>query len=174
MKALVIYESMFGNTRTIASAIAESLATHAEVTLLPVSEAPARLDGDVDLVVIGGPTHAFGMSRPGTRRSAVEQGAQGVEAEDPGLREWLGGLTRTSTGQAIATFDTRLVKPRWLPGSAGRSAERQLRRRGMRTVALPESFFVTGVAGPLVDGEVDRAREWAATLTARLIASRQR
>ncbi|HLM17565.1 MAG TPA: flavodoxin family protein, partial [Acidimicrobiia bacterium] len=65
--AMVVYESMFGNTRAVAEAIADSLARHFDrVDVLEADVAPLTLDG-VSLVVVGAPTHAFGMSRPSTR-----------------------------------------------------------------------------------------------------------
>ena len=66
--ATILYESMFGNTRQVAEAIAEGLRTFAAVTVLPVREAPESIDGD--LLVIGGPTHVHGLSRPATRAQA--------------------------------------------------------------------------------------------------------
>ena len=67
--ALVVYESMFGNTAAIARAIADGLAAKLDVQIVEVSKAPTTL-GEIDLVVAGGPTHVFGLSRPSTRRSA--------------------------------------------------------------------------------------------------------
>src|SRR5687767_14509631 len=64
MRALVVYESMFGNTSAVATAIATGLSTRMGVDLVEVAAAPAALDAGVDLVVAGGPTHAFSMSRP--------------------------------------------------------------------------------------------------------------
>src|SRR5690606_14826892 len=72
MRALVAFESMFGNTGLIAEAIADGLARHGEVETAEVGTAPVLLPAEVDLLVVGGPTHAFGMSRPGTRSSAKE------------------------------------------------------------------------------------------------------
>jgi flavodoxin len=60
-RALVVYESMFGNTEAIAHAIAEGLSPHLSVELVEVSAAPITLR-DVDLLVTGAPTHAFGLT----------------------------------------------------------------------------------------------------------------
>ena len=62
MKAVVVFESMFGNTGTVAAAIADGLAAHAEVSLVNVANPVAELAQDVDLLVVGAPTHAFGLS----------------------------------------------------------------------------------------------------------------
>jgi len=64
MRAAVVYESMFGNTRRVAEAVAEELSLHMETDLMEVGEAPGRLEAAVDLVVVGAPTHAFSLSRP--------------------------------------------------------------------------------------------------------------
>jgi hypothetical protein len=165
MKALVVFESMFGNTQLIASAIAEGLAPRMQVDLVEVGGAPAALDGDLDLLVVGGPTHAFGMSRPGTRQSAAEQAKHGLVSAGTGLREWLGALPKDSSHLAAATFDTRIAKPH-LPGSAAAAAGKRLRRLGFRVVVPPASFSVDGTTGPLLDGELERARGWGEALAA--------
>ncbi|HSL25245.1 MAG TPA: flavodoxin domain-containing protein [Acidimicrobiia bacterium] len=73
MPALVVFESMFGNTEAIAKAVADGLTARMAVDIVEVGVAPAVLSDDVELLVVGGPTHAFGMSRPGTRQKAAEQ-----------------------------------------------------------------------------------------------------
>lgn len=78
MRALVVFESMFGNTQVIARSVADGLAPRMRVDLVEVGAAPTALDGDVDLLVVGGPTHAFGMSRAGTRQSAAQQSQRGL------------------------------------------------------------------------------------------------
>ena len=67
MRTLVVYESMFGNTAEVAGAVSEGMAHEMDVDLHEVSDAPAAVTGFVDLIVLGGPTHAFSLSRPGTR-----------------------------------------------------------------------------------------------------------
>jgi hypothetical protein len=161
--ALVIFESMFGNTQVIAQAVADGLARHLPVDLVEVGEAPAAVGADVELLVVGGPTHAFGLSRPGTRQSAAEQAGTGLVSARIGLREWLGGLAGGSPEVAVAAFDTRVSKPR-LPGSAAAAAEKRLRRLGFRVAAKSRSFYVDGTTGPLVSGEADRARRWGEEL----------
>lgn len=159
MKALVIYESMFGNTERIARAIADGLHPAFEVTVADVSVTPSP--AGADLIVIGGPTHVLGMSHAKTREDAQRQGATRPDAVPTGIRDWLGG-SPDLTGVAAAAFDTRMRSR--FAGSAARKADKQLRRLGCRTVARAESFLVSGTAGPLVDGEEDRARRWGASL----------
>jgi hypothetical protein len=165
MRALVVFESMFGNTQVIANAIAEGLSGPIQVETVEVGLAATRIGDDVGLLVVGGPTHAFGMSRPGTRQDAARQTSAGLVSTGIGLREWLDGLQR-SAGVAVAAFDTRISKPR-LPGSAARAAEKHLRRLGFRVVAPAASFYVEGTMGPLVEGERERARRWGESLRAR-------
>ncbi|MDA0634198.1 flavodoxin domain-containing protein [Nonomuraea sp. MCN248] len=163
MHALVVYESMYGNTRQIAEAVAEGLAERMRAEVVEVGSAPGIIDEDVALLVVGGPTHAFAMSRAATRRSAADDAPQGLVSRGIGIREWLSGLRTGSARLAAAAFDTRVAKPR-LPGSAARGAANRLRRLGVRSAAPAHSFYVSGTKGPLVAGELDRAREWGETL----------
>lgn len=164
MRALVVYESMFGNTEAVAKAVADSLSEVLPAEVVEVGVAPTPLPDDVGLLVVGGPTHAFGMSRPATRKSAADQAEGALVSARVGIREWLRELDLPRKPQA-ATFDTR-VKKRFLPGSAARGAARRLRRTGATLVLPPESFWVVGTPGPLQDGELDRARQWGARLAA--------
>jgi hypothetical protein len=164
MRALVVYESMFGNTEAIARAVADGLGDAVEVTLADVATIPSA-EG-MDLLIAGAPTHAFGLSRPRSRLDAKRSGTLRPGAEEVGLREYL-NLSPLLTGLPAATFDTQLNKY-WIPGSAARKAARQLRRLGCRILTSPETFRVTGAAGPLVAGEPERAARWAAGLAALL------
>lgn len=159
-RAVVVYESMFGNTRAVAEAIAAGLADHVPVELLPVAEAPSRFPDDDLLLVIGGPTHAFSMTRQQTREDALRQGATG--SPETGIREWIDTL-EPAPRTAVATFCTRIDK-KFIPGSAAHSAQKQLRKAGFTIAAPGETFWVTDTPGPLVPGEVDRARAWGAGL----------
>lgn len=165
-RALVIFESMFGNTRTIAEAVGEGLSSRFATELAEVSVAPTRIPEDVTLVVVGGPTHAFGLTRPRTREDAAGQTDQPLVSPAGGLREWLETVEPLPSRCAAAAFDTRIEKPR-VPGSAARGAEKRLRRLGFRIVAPAESFYVTDTKGPLVPGEVERGRRWAEQVAAR-------
>jgi flavorubredoxin len=161
MKALVVYESMFGNTKQVASAIADGMRPWVDVDVVDAADAPAP-GSDITLIVAGGPTHAFSMSRARTRADAIQRGAQ-RSAGAAGLREWLGAQSSVAH-QRIATFDTRLAKSRHFPGSAARAAARLAHRHGHETVASPHTFWVRDTKGPLLVGELDRAREWGREL----------
>lgn len=169
-RVLVVFESMFGDTETVARAVAEGLteALGGSGTVDLRRAAPGvTLDG-VDLLVAGGPTHAFSMTRPATRKSAGEQGAPADLAGGPGLREWIEALAVPAGAvPGFATFDTR-IKKRGVPGSAAKSAEKRLRHRGLRVVTPAASFWVADTAGPLLEGERERARAWGAALAGRL------
>ncbi|MGX5694747.1 flavodoxin domain-containing protein [Agromyces soli] len=166
MRALVVYESMFGNTAACAEAIAAVLGRRAEVRLAHADEG-ARLDG-LDLVVVGSPTHGFALPSGLSRRAARAQGADASAAGRRGVREWLGALepfatteTRTAVAEPpfAAAFDVRQA-----PGTAGAPAHRVLHRLeklGLRRFADPVSFRVGPTAGPLLAGELDRAAAWA-------------
>ncbi|HEU4757073.1 MAG TPA: flavodoxin domain-containing protein [Agromyces sp.] len=164
MRALVVYETIWGNTGELAKAIADGLRAGEGVDAVDVVEAvdaPAAIDPDVDLVVVGGPTHAFSMTTGSTRDSARQQGATNIPAR--GIREWLEQLAPPASAVAVATFDTRTVHPR-LPGSAAKKALKQLVAKGFRPVDKPTTFGVHGYSGPIADGEVERARQWGTTL----------
>jgi flavodoxin len=86
MRTLVVIESMWGNTRAVAEAVARGLG--GDTTVIDVNQAPPTLPADVGLIVVGGPTHAFSMSRSSTQHDAVERGARDAH-EGQGIREWL-------------------------------------------------------------------------------------
>ncbi len=171
MRVLVVHESMFGNTAEIAEAISTGVSTlpDVEAELVPVRRAPTDLH-DVDLLVVGAPTHAFSLSRASTRADAKSKGGDELAADAIGVREWIEQLDPAG-GPAVATFDTRVRRPR-LPGSAARAARKRLRGRGLRAVEPPMTFWVDGTSGPLLAGEADRARRWGADLAAAVLEHR--
>lgn len=163
LRALVVYESMFGSTQDVAAAVAEGLRAEGLATqLVDVRHAPAPGDAVFDLLVLGAPTHAFSLSRPSTRQDAVRQGAS-PELASTGVREWIGamGSREESRGRAAAAFDTRVTKVRSLPKAASTRASHLLARRGYHLVSRPTPFLVHDVKGPLVAGELEHAVTWA-------------
>lgn len=170
MKILVVYESVYGNTREVAEAIRDGLAGSDDVGISPVHEAEAA--ANVDVLVVGGPTHMHGLTTALSRRMAVaaaqEDGGSlepGAEKE-PGLRPWLRHLPRRAGGRA-ATFDTRLDRSAAMTGSAARGIARRLRHHGYDVVSM-ESFMVDDAEGPLAEGELERARAWGVSLARQL------
>lgn len=163
MTALVVYESLYGNTRDVAEAIAAGLA---DATVVSVQDAVSQVT-KAELLVVGGPTHVHGLTSHRSRIAAVENAHGDLEpgaGDRLGLRDWLADLPRVANVQAAA-FDTRANGPRALTGSAAHGIARRLRHHGYRLLAT-ESFLVEGGEGPLVDGELDRARAWGETLAA--------
>jgi hypothetical protein len=166
-RALVVFESMFGNTEAVARAVASGLGEHLPVDVVEVGSAPVRPDGDVTLLVVGAPTHAFGLSRTDTRHEAADRRGWTLPVSSGiGVREWL-ELVHLRPGQLAATFATRTAM-RWVPGSAAGAIHRRLRRAGLDLVVPARSFHVVGIEGPLVPGELDRARAWGDQLGASL------
>jgi hypothetical protein len=163
IRTLVVYESMFGNTQQVAEEIAAGLAEHADVTLVEVGSAPTSTGDDLDLLVVGGPTHARGLSGRETRRDAMDHAILPVVSQRIGLREWFESL-RSRPGVLAAAFDTRFDESRWLGGSAAHVVAARLRSHGYRLLTGPRSFFVLGMAGPLAPGELERARGWGQLL----------
>ena len=169
MKITIVYESMFGGTRAIAEAIGEGCGQWADVEVVSVADADPGMVDRTDVLVVGGPTHAWGMSRPSTRKGApgyrdkpgsdlvLEPGAE----TGPGVREWLAGLGQTHAHGAA--FDTRIKGPSALTGRASRGIKRHLSKRGFDMITRPESFLVTR-RSHLVEGEIDRARVWGSQL----------
>ncbi len=162
---VVAYESMYGNTRQVAEAIAEGIGK-AEVVSVNTGDSGAAKDAD--LLVVGGPTHMHGlatsMSRKGTAAGAKEEGIE-LEpgaAEGPGLRQWLS--EREGKDRRAAAFDTRIDKPPVITGTAARGIAKRLKRRGYDVIADPESFFVEDSEGPLAEGELERAKAWGSEL----------
>ena len=168
MKTVVAYESMYGNTRQVAEAIAEGLG---KAKVISVNRGDGGAE-EAEVVSVGGPTHMHGlatsMSRKGVGAGAKEEGTE-LEpgaADGPGLREWLSKLE--GEGRRAAAFDTRIDKSPMLTGAASRGIAKRLRRRGYDVVADPESFFVEDSEGPLADGELERAKAWGAELATKL------
>src|SRR3712207_4865557 len=110
VRALVVYESVFGDARTIAHAIAEGLSDGAvPADVVAAGEASTEIGPDVGLLVVGGPNHAFGMPRPSTRESAVEQYGADIPDTGAGLHEWLEALQGVGGRVLAAAFDTREI-----------------------------------------------------------------
>ena len=175
-RALVVYESMFGNTKAVAEVVALGLARDFEVDLIEVGEAPSPVPDDVALLVVGAPTHAFSLSRANTRDSARQQAPATARPSESGLRDWLGRLQHDGhlalpRGLVAAAFDTKVAHPR-MPGSAAAAAAKKLRHLGVRVVVAPQTFYVDGMQGPLVDGESDASLAWARALAGACLTSR--
>jgi hypothetical protein len=170
-RALVVFESMFGNTEQVARALAGGLQAEGIPTrVVDVATAPTDLPRTVELLVVGAPTHAFSLSRPKTRIDAIRQGAD-LSKGATGLREWLESA-RPSPDRPVhvAVYDTRVSKARRLPAAGPRTA-RLARRQGFAAVDRPVPFLVKDIKGPLLEGELDRAASWGRALAASTLST---
>jgi hypothetical protein len=165
MKIVVVFESMFGNTHHIADAIAEGLAPYGSVSTVNVND-PISLGAasSADLLVLGGPTHVHGMSRPASRNeaSSVARGSEGKLTLEPrapgiGVRDWMDDLDTVPA--QFAAFDTRVDVARIISGSAADRIEHTLSRQGSHALVEAASFVVSK-GTVLEEGELDRARAW--------------
>jgi len=150
MKSLVVYFSKFGNTQKLAEAIAETLSSAGPVRIVGTKQlSVSDLEG-VELVVMGSPTHRMNLPE--------------------GVRPTFESLPRrVLRGTLIAVFDTSYKMSRWLaPFTAARKLGQRLRKLGGKRVVPAESFHVEGREGPLYEGEIERARAWAASILRRL------
>lgn len=167
MTVLIVAESYFGNTRTVAQAIASGLARLLgpdAVTIVRPDEAPCELHSDIGLLLVGAPTHDFSLPKEQTRGQAAKKGA--TVHNDIGVQEWIGRVTPRAKLRVV-TFDTS-IEMRFSLGSASKAAYKALKKRGFRMAERGESFRVAGTAGPLVGDEEARAEAWGARLAASL------
>ena len=168
MRAIVVYESMYGNTHRVAEAVGDGLRSVAHTDVVSVHDAPPSRLAEADLVVVGGPTHTHGMSHDSTRTAAIEAVAKpdndltlDPDAAGDGVREWIASLG-SAHGRAAA-FDTRVDMSALLAGRASKGIAKQLGHHGFDLIAEPESFLVTKETH-LEPDEVARARAWGERL----------
>jgi flavodoxin len=143
MKAVIVYDSVHGNTEKIARAIAEAITPSNEVKVLRAGEANPSELASINLLIVGSPTHG---GRP-----------------TPAVQDFLNKVPELSLkGVNVAAFDTRLQAKlvKVFGNAAGRIAG-NLKKKGGTPIAPPEGFFVTGGKGPLKEGELERAAAWA-------------
>ncbi|WP_291379812.1 hypothetical protein [Demequina sp.] len=168
MDALVVYESLWGNTAAVARAIADGIGPSTRVAHTG-EVSPDDVVG-FDLLVVGSPVH--GMSLPtadslkSVSRRAVGSGELPADLEQPLLRTWLRDLPETEV--AAAAFDTRV---KGFVGRGGASTiERLLRAKGCQVLTSGEGFVVLNqravrrAGSMLKEGELHRAQEWGAGL----------
>jgi flavodoxin I len=151
MKALVVYDSVHGNTEQIAKAIASAIQADTEVAR--TKEVDTKQLAGIDLLVVGSPTY----------------GGRPTESAQSFLNRITGADVN---GVRAAAFDTRLgsrfVK---LFGFAADKIATALSEKGAIVTGTSEGFIVKGREGPLADGELDRAATWARGLAAQVSAT---
>ena len=162
-RALIIVESCFGNTRAIADSIAAGLIDGGvDAQVVDIDEAPNSLPADLDLLMLGAPTHNRGLPTAATRAKACAQAGSGKASH--GIGGWL-ETTVIPASTTAAAFDTVISKG-WLSGSAAKAIAKALQRhQGRRTVST-RSFVVTASKGPLATGQETDAHSWGRELAA--------
>ena len=152
MKAIVIYDSQFGNTEKIAQAVRDALSDTAETRLMRASSVAPRDLMAADLLVVGSPTQRFHATEPVDRflKGASLHGIHAVAFD-----------TRFDMNDVDSRTLRLAVK---VAGDSAYAAPRiaaVLEKAGATMVATPEGFIVTDTEGPLREGELERAAEWA-------------
>ncbi len=168
MKAVVVYESHWGNTAAVAHAVAEGIGPGAQA--LSTAQASAAVVSAADLIVAGAPVLGFSLPTDSMLKGLTANPGGHPTPPDlshPSMRTWLDALPRGiagSTGRPTArsaAFETRIS---WSPGGATTTIERELDSAGYRPIAKAARFIVSGKYGPLRAGELERARLWGAEL----------
>jgi hypothetical protein len=160
VKAIVVYESHWGNTAAVARAIAEGIGPEAR-TLSTADATPSDV-ADAVLIVAGAPLLGFRLPTDEMLRnmaSTADREPVRPDVSHPSMRSWLEALPKGSA--RAAAFETRIW---WSPGSAAKAILSSLEQLGYRPAAKAEKFIVQGRAGPLRDGELERAKAWGAML----------
>lgn len=148
MKGLIIYDSFFGNTEKVAQKIAESLGTN----VIKVCDAKVSDLEGLDYLIVGSPTRAFRPSKD------ITDFLKSIPTD---------GISKVRTG----AFDTRIdpadvnnpilnimVK---LFGYADKPIANLLQKKGGQMAIPNAGFDVLESEGPLREGELERAAEWA-------------
>jgi hypothetical protein len=168
MKAVVVYESHWGNTAEVARAIAAGLGP--DTPVLTTDEAVGPVVDEADLIVAGAPVMAFGLPSEKTLGSLAESARKAPRPPDlshPSLRSWIAALPK-GHGQGAA-FETGV---KWSPAGATGAIERGLEAAGHQRLAKGRRFVVKGSYGPLRDGQSEAAERWGAELAAAVGAGR--
>ncbi len=158
MRAVVVYESHWGNTAAVAEAIARGLGAGA--VAVSTADASPEAVADADLIVAGAPVLGFRLPTDQMLAGlANERSPRPADLRGPSMRSWLAEVP-AGHGRA-ATFETGIW---WSPGGATGAIARELGRAGYEPVGKGRRFVVNGRYGPLRDGELERAERWGAEL----------
>lgn len=151
MRVLIVYDSQYGNTERIATAVADTLRASGDVLARRVDPKQALDLEGVDLLILGSPTQAHQAT--------------------PAMQSMLANVApKQLHGRPVACFDTRLPMPSWMSGSAAKAMAKRLSQLGVRLLAPPESFIVEKNEGPLRRDELSHAAAWARILLSKLEA----
>jgi flavodoxin len=152
MKALIIYDSAFGNTAQIARTIGDALSPYGEVSVCKVDTFVAQQLDAIDLLIVGSPTQGFRATAAITHflKEFPSQRLSGVQ------------VAAFDTRIAVSEIDSSLLRAFIdFGGYAAKRIARQLERSGGELIAPAEGFIVEGKEGPLKTGECERAADWA-------------
>jgi len=172
MKAIVVYESYWGNTASVAQAIAEGIGPEAKA--MPTDQAVGDALAGISLIVAGSPIIAFSLPSEKTRNDmlakADKKAPSPADLSHPSMRSWLVSLPKAvvsvqggGRGAAVraAAFETGF---RLSPGGSAGKILKMLGEMGYEPVAKKQRFLVKGSYGPVKEGELDRAKAWGAEL----------
>jgi flavodoxin len=153
MKAMVVYDSMYGNTGKIAEAIGKALGPQEDVEVVRVGEVrPEQLAG-VTLLIVGSPTQRFSPTGATTRflKGIPKNGLEGVKVAAFDTRFTVSKIEEIR----ILAFFVRIF------GYAAKPIADRLEKKGGELAIPPEGFYVGDMKGPLLEGELERAADWA-------------
>jgi hypothetical protein len=163
MKAIVVYESYWGNTAAVAKAIAEGLG--ADARAMNTDEAAGEALAGVGLIVAGSPIIAFSLPTAKMRSDMAAKPHKEAPAppdlSHPLLRTWLEGLPQAGAGARAAAFETGF---KLSPGGSAAKILKMLEEKGYQPAAKKQRFIVKGSFGPVKEGEIERAKAWGAEL----------
>ena len=154
--ALVVYDSVFGNTKLVAQAMADAISEEMSVELLPVQDVKNSDLQGLNLLIVGSPTRQFRAT--------------------PATIAWIKSLAPSAlNGVNAAAFDTRIPEEQlksnkalnffsWMIAYGADPISKNLLKKGAHIIAAPQGFYVKDTEGPLVDGELKRAGQWAYSL----------
>ena len=146
MNSLVVYDSKYGNTEKIAKAVGSALSKSGSVNVVHVEKAGTADIEKVDVLIVGSPTQAWSPT--------------------PATKSFLESILALHN-ISVAAFDTRFKRTRLLTGSAARKIAKTLVKKEGTLLAEPKSFFVTGMEGPLLEGELEQAKAWGKEIIAK-------
>jgi menaquinone-dependent protoporphyrinogen IX oxidase len=151
MKGIVIYDTSYGNTRTIGETIGETLKQSGiEADIFYVKKVKKLNANDYDFMVLGSPT------RFGTMSLTVKNFLGKVKS-----KQW--------TNKAFAAFGTE--NPENIERGEGSASEKiagQLKEMQMKELLPPLKAIALGWKGPLQQGEIERTQEYARELALKL------
>jgi flavodoxin I len=160
MKAMVVYDSAYGNTEKVAQAIGQALGSTEDVTTMRVGNVRPEQLGGLTLLIVGSPTQKFSPlgTITGFLKGIPNDGLKGVK---------------------VAAFDTRITKSEVervgilaffvrIFGYAAEPIANRLKKKGGELVVPAQGFYVGGTEGPLLEGELERAADWARQIAAEL------